>query len=367
MMMAMTHANTGRSRKNLDSIVVLPDQFADGCAASVSFGGLRGTAFTEVPGPHVQHPFDDHAVPRREAGRNEPGVADGAVERERPLLDLPGLIHDPRHGVPLRGPDDPLLGGQDGLLHHALLHDGAQEHPGQQQVARVRGHDAHGERPGRRLHGDVPKLQGAFLGIRRPVLEEQADLPAGFAVGAQAPALQVAPEAQQLGRRLGHVHVDGVELLDDGERGRLVGRDQRPVGDAGPADSAGDRCRDARVAEIDPGGLDRRLPVLDLRPRLLHAGGGVVVVLAADRIFRQQFPVPLGLQFERRQVGLRLGERRPGGLVGHLERSRIDLVQQLAGLHVRAFLEQALLDDPAHLRADFGNAVWRGAAGQLGR
>ena len=283
------------------------------------------------------------------------------------MLNLPGLIHDPCDGFPLGSSDDALLGGQDGLLHHALLHDRAQEHPRQQQVARIRDHDAQGERPGRGVHGDVPELQGAFLGIRRPVLEEQADLPAGFAVGAQAPALQVAPKAQQLGRRLGHVHVDGVELLDDGERGRLVGRDQRPVGDAGLADSAGDRCRDARVAEIDPGGLDRRLPVLDLRPRLLHAGGGVVVVLAADRIFRQQLLVAFGLELERRQVGLRLGERRPGGLVGHLERSRIDLVQQLAGLHVRAFLEQALLDDPAHLRADFGNAVWRGAAGQLGR
>jgi len=37
------------------------------------------------------------------------------------------------------------------------------------------------------------------------------------------PALQAAPQAQQIGVRLNHVHVNGVQLLNDGQRAGLIG------------------------------------------------------------------------------------------------------------------------------------------------
>jgi hypothetical protein len=99
---------------------------------------------------------------------------------------------------------------------------------------------------------------------------------------------------------------------------------------------------------------------------LLHGRGRIVVVLLADGVVRQQFPVAFDSQKDRRQVGPGLAQRCPGGVEGHLEGRRIDLVEQLAGLDVRALCKQAFLDDSVDLGPDLGDPIGRGAAGQLG-
>jgi len=65
------------------------------------------------------------------------------------------------------------------------------------------------------------------------------------------------------------------------------------------------------------------------------------------------------------QRGLGLGDR---GVVGHhldLERTRIDAVQRIAGLHLAALSEQALDHDAGDARPHVRDARRRDAAGQL--
>ncbi|MGY3404257.1 hypothetical protein ACVWZV_000370 [Bradyrhizobium sp. GM5.1] len=65
------------------------------------------------------------------------------------------------------------------------------------------------------------------------------------------------------------------------------------------------------------------------------------------------------------QRGLGLGDR---SLVGHhldLERTRIDPIQWIAGLHLAALPEQALDHDAGHARPHVGDARRRNAARQL--
>ncbi len=87
---------------------------------------------------------------------------------------------------------------------------------------------------------------------------------------------------------------------------------------------------------------------------------GVVVILLADGIGLRKRLVALCLQ----PGGL--GGRR-GTVVSRLVQRRIDLVELLPLLHVRAFDEHALQNDAVHLRADLGDLVWDHAAGQIGR
>jgi hypothetical protein len=99
----------------------------------------------------------------------------------------------------------------------------------------------------------------------------------------------------------------------------------------------------------------------------LQGGGlGVVVVLLGDGVDLDQALVALGLQLGGRGGGLGLGQAGGGAVVGGLIGGRVDLVQRLSGADIRAFLEQAGLDDAADLRAHFRDQIGRGAAGQFG-
>ena len=62
-----------------------------------------------------------------------------------------------------------------------------------------------------------------------------------------------------------------------------------------------------------------------------------------------------------------LGKRRSRSVERRFVTRRINLVQRSAGSHGRSFHEEPPLDDPAHLGAEFGDAIRRGPAGQFGR
>jgi hypothetical protein len=167
--------------------------------------------------------------------------------------------------------------------------------------------------------------------------------------------------------RLGHVDVDGVELLDDGERRRLVGRHHRADRDRGPADPPRDRSLERRVGEVDPRALDGGPGRGDARLRPQERRLRVVVVLLADRVDLDEPREALGPRPGGREVRLGDGERRLRLVVRGPVGGGVDLVQQAARLDVPALLEGPLLDDAVHLGADLGDQVGGGPAGQLGR
>ena len=85
---------------------------------------------------------------------------------------------DQGDGVSLGGAAHPLLGDQNGLFGNTFLDHGPDKHARQEQIVRIRHHDAQGERPGGRIHGDVPELQGAFQGIGGAIFQENTDFSA---------------------------------------------------------------------------------------------------------------------------------------------------------------------------------------------
>ncbi len=159
-------------------------------------------------------------------------------------------------------------------------------------------------------------------------------------------------QAQQGRGWLGHVHVHRVELLDGGERGGLIGGDQRPFRDQRAADAARDRRQHSGVDQIDACRFHRRL-------RLQVRGHGIVVILLADRIrFGQRL-----VAFRERPGG---SIRRDGAVVTGLVGRRVDLIELLPCLDVAALDEQPLQNDAVDLRSHVGGTVARHASGKLG-
>ena len=173
-------------------------------------------------------------------------------------------------------------------------------------------------------------------------------------------------QPQQLGGRLGHVDIQGIQLLDGGQVGGLLGGDQSPFGDAGFADAAGDGGRDAGIAEVDLGALQGRLGGGDLGDRLLPAGLGIIVVLGADGLGFHQLGVTLGLEACTLLGGLSLGQRGVGAGNGGFIGCWINLIQRLTGFHITAFGKVTFQDNATHLRTNFRNAIGAGAAWQFG-
>ncbi|MCY1397917.1 hypothetical protein D9M71_129370 [compost metagenome] len=186
---------------------------------------------------------------------------------------------------------------------------------------------------------------GAAIGQGQVHLRRAADL-------LQLAAGQFATQAQQLAGRLGHVHIDRIELLDLRQRLALPVVHQRALGHRRATDAPADRRQHLGVAHVDARLLQRRLGLQLCRARL-------VVLLTADRLVGDQHLVALGQRTAGQHAGL-------GTLQGRLIDRRIDLVQLLASLDLAAFLEQTLLHDAVDLRTHLGHPIGRGTARQLG-
>jgi hypothetical protein len=120
------------------------------------------------------------------------------------------------------------------------------------------------------------------------------------------------------------------------------------------------------VFQVDRGLLQRGGGRFDISLGLLIGGNRVVVVLAADAFDRHQLLVARHFRAAGHQVGLGLGQRSLGRVVGCLVGGGIDLVQRDAGLDVGAFDKQAFLNQATDLRAHFGHLISGGAARQFG-
>ena len=98
------------------------------CGRSAS----NGTTFDGRSGPHFLHALDNHPIAWGQARRDEPLVAQGAVGRDRPLLDFAFGVHDQGDGISLGIARHGLLGNENGLLIHAFFNDRPNEHARQE-------------------------------------------------------------------------------------------------------------------------------------------------------------------------------------------------------------------------------------------
>ncbi len=197
----------------------------------------------------------------------------------------------------------------------------------------------------------------------RAVLEQDPDRQVARAF--EGACCQCTTQFEQLGGRLRHVDVHRIELLHGRERGGLVGGDERALRDRRLADPSADGRGDARVAQHDISprhGGSRRL---DVGFGLAQRGGGVFVLLLADRVDLQQLRAAARVELGRHQRGFGPGEARRGALAVRAIGGVFDLVQRLAGLDQAAFGEQPARDDAVDLGPDLGDQEGRHATRQF--
>ena len=162
------------------------------------------------------------------------------------------------------------------------------------------------------------------------------------AVTLHTPAGQFVFELEQLRAGLREVNIDGVELLDDGQKCRLVLTDQSAFRNFRRADAAGDWRDNFCVAEVQRSGFERGLGGKHLRFTLRGSGHRSVIVLFAHRVdFDQRFE-PGGFRLRIFEICLRLGDSGTGAGPSRLKRGGINFKKQIAGAHFRSFLEVAL-------------------------
>ena len=308
---------------------------------------------------------DNDAVAGGEALSDEPLVADGAVGLDVAELDLIARADEENAGLPPRIAHDALLRHEDALVSDAFLDMGGDEHAGKEKGLGIGKDGAEDDRAGALIDGDFAELERARLFVGRAILQGERD--GGFLVadGLDLARGDFAPQAGDEHGGLGDIDVDRVELLDGDEGGGLIGRDESAFGDGAPG-ATGDGREDLGVGEIDLRGLDGGLGGGDVGEGLRLGGHGGVVVGLADGVAALEGLVTVGLRLGDAFSGLgvlQLGERAvERGLIG----GRVDLVELVAFLDVRAFGEHARLQDAVNLWADFGDAEGRGAAREVG-
>jgi hypothetical protein len=272
---------------------------------------------------------------------------------------------DDEHGVALGSARHGLL-RQQHRTRDLALHE-ARSHVHARQEARLRVGNLGAQRDlGRgRVHGQVGEQQAAPLGQLGPVVEHDAHrgrIGSGLA-GDRGGLTQPV----HIGHSLRGVHVHRIDLLDERELGRLDLRYQRPFGDQRAPDAARDRRRDRGIAKVELSRSQCRACSGHIGLGLRLRGLGVDVILLADRVGCAQRLEARGLGGGLHGVGLRLGQRGLGAVHGGLVGRGIDLEQHLAGLHVAAFAEEALLHDARHPRPHLRHARGLDAPGQFGR
>ena len=161
------------------------------------------------------------------------------------------------------------------------------------------------------------------------------------------PAAFLAP---RLADRLEIAHADGKQhvdriLADDGRQDAARRIDQVADGVGGAADAAVDRRADVGVVEIDFGLLERRLGLHDLGGGRVHRRLVLVDYGLGAELLLGQVQLPSVLQLGVGRFGLGRGEVGLGLLDQRLVLDLLDLIEQVAGLHVLAFAEQDLLEE----------------------
>ena len=144
-----------------------------------------------------------------------------------------------------------------------------------------------------------------------------------------------------------------------------MGRHQRPLGHIGFTDATGDGGDDAGVSQIDTSRFHHRFPKLDIGFSLLQGGGGIIHILLADRLIREQFANTFSPQPDRRPIAFGLAEGGLGIVQGRLKVSGIYLVKYLTGLDLRTFRKKSFQNNAVNLGAYFRDPIGGRAARQF--
>src|SRR5262245_3193069 len=155
--------------------------------------GLRRDRPYEHPRLYLLDASHDHPLAVGEPALDDPLVTEGARRPDHAHADLVVRIHDERGGLPLRVVRHADLGHEDRVVAHPLFDPGADEHPGQQHVLRIRKDGAHGHRARPLVDGDVGELQRPLLRVLRSVFEDERHLRLTSPVQFQPAARHVAP------------------------------------------------------------------------------------------------------------------------------------------------------------------------------
>ena len=162
--------------------------------------------------------------------------------------------------------------------------------------------------------------------------------------------LPLLADLEHLALRDGEGHVDGV-LPDDGRQRAGRGSDEVADRNRCPSDPTRQRSANFGVAELQLRLLQRSLLARQLASSIALLSGHHIQSLLRARLTLDKGGLPLDLyvcELQRRLRLLNAGiDLVDGGLVGRL----LDDEQQVALLDVLAFVEQALLEEALHTRA----------------
>ena len=250
------------------------------------------------------------------------------------------------HGVALLGARDSLLRQGDGIAGLGLLNAHAQVQAGQQLALGVGHLGAQRDLARGGVHRQVGEQQLSCLGVLRTIAHHEFDT-GGLCAACtlELSTFHGPSQLKDVARRLGEVHVHGVDLLHHRQGRCFALSHERTFGNQSPADAARDGRGHTGITQVDvcrtygsPGGGHICLC-------LLFGSFGIHKILFADGVGTHQRAVAFHLSTGLCEVGLGLGQAcarafRCGG-VG----SGVNAEQRLPCLHITAFLEKALLQD----------------------
>ncbi|MPL92311.1 hypothetical protein SDC9_38409 [bioreactor metagenome] len=353
MTIAITQAKIGRSMKKRAISVALARRRGARVRAVRRNDRDRGTdrGLLEARGDHlvtVAHAIGDDPVRARGGGDLHRTLRHGAV------------VDDPDEGIAGAVAHHRVLRQRDRAARHRLRQIDLDIHAGQQQAVGVLEGHAQGDHAGGRLDVRLGGGEMAGLVIDRAVGQDQPRR----AGGAHLAALGGRGQAQDVGRRLGDVDIDGVERADRGKGRRLLRRDERAGGRLRQADDAGDGRADGGAVKVDLGAHQLRLCKLQRRIGGLPRGHGGIALLRRAGVVAEQLDRALLLGHREIAVRLRLRHRGAGrgdrGAVALV----LDLVKRRAFLDRGAFVEQPFADDTRDLRPDLGDGRGLDPTGQ---
>src|SRR5262249_36371872 len=99
------------------------------------------------------------------------------------------------------------------------------------------------------------------------------------------------------------------------------------------------RCDNARIRQVEPRGVERRLIRAELRLEAAHTRGGVVVLAPRRRVVGEELLGERELGARQFHLSARVGQVGLGARDFVLERPRVDLEEHIALLHLRTRLE----------------------------
>src|SRR6185369_12258466 len=292
-------------------------------------------------------PFDDDLLAGREPAFDYPQRIDAFAGLDRTHRDLAVVGYD-GHGV--RGLQ--LLDGALRNQNCALAEIDRSAHPSvlarTDELLRIRETDFEHQRAGGGIDQTVGKLETAAMIVHRPVAENELEATGIFfgLVSRRARVLEIVAFGDR------EAHVDRIDRRDRRKQRVVAAADQVARLDLGLSDETVDRGIDFRVLEVDGGVVDRSAFRVDDCAGGALQGNGRIVLLARNRVQRDERLVTGHVLARARKVGPRAGQ--PSSRLGErrLKIARVDRVEEVTFLDEAAFLEIDRLEKARRPRPD---------------